>query len=100
MPIGRGKGFTGLVDLITSQRMTWHQSDGDGRVFETKPLDSSDDPEFLRNARDARSNLIEQVSKTGKLIILLEISCHSDWDTMPAVIRYIPLGDRLVSFFK
>nr|XP_023678954.1 ribosome-releasing factor 2, mitochondrial isoform X1 [Paramormyrops kingsleyae]XP_023678955.1 ribosome-releasing factor 2, mitochondrial isoform X2 [Paramormyrops kingsleyae] len=62
MPIGRGKGFTGLVDLITSQRMTWHQSDGDGRVFETKPLDSSDDPEFLRNARDARSNLIEQVA--------------------------------------
>ncbi|XP_048875020.1 ribosome-releasing factor 2, mitochondrial [Brienomyrus brachyistius] len=62
MPIGRGKGFTGLVDLITSQRMTWHQSDSDGRVFETKPLDSSDDPEFLRNVRDARSNLIEQVA--------------------------------------
>ncbi|MFT7815625.1 ribosome-releasing factor 2, mitochondrial isoform X1 [Arapaima gigas] len=63
IPIGMGKGFTGLVDLVTSEQIVWPQSDSsDGRVFVTKPLSSSDDLELLRHARDARSSLIEQVA--------------------------------------
>uniref|UniRef100_A0A8C9VZP8 Elongation factor G2 n=1 Tax=Scleropages formosus TaxID=113540 RepID=A0A8C9VZP8_SCLFO len=63
IPIGSGKGFTGLVNLVTSQRMMWPQSDdSNGRVFVTKPLSSSDDPELLRHVREARNNLIEQVA--------------------------------------
>lgn len=34
----------------------------DGRVFESKPLDQSDEPELLQEAQEARTALIEQVN--------------------------------------
>ncbi|XP_036385039.1 ribosome-releasing factor 2, mitochondrial [Megalops cyprinoides] len=64
IPIGSGKGFTGLVDLITNERMTWDGKSRaeDGRVFEKRPLSSSDSTELLQEAKEARSSLIEQVA--------------------------------------
>uniref|UniRef100_A0A4W5JLQ0 Elongation factor G2 n=1 Tax=Hucho hucho TaxID=62062 RepID=A0A4W5JLQ0_9TELE len=64
IPIGSGKSFTGLVDLITNQQMTWRVKSRaeDGRVFETKFLSQSDDPELLQDAMEARAALIEQVA--------------------------------------
>lgn len=63
IPVGSGKGFTGVVDLLTNQRLIWKQSSmgNDGRVFESKPLDQSDEPELLQEAHEARTALIEQV---------------------------------------
>ncbi|KAK6305050.1 hypothetical protein J4Q44_G00238300 [Coregonus suidteri] len=64
IPIGSGKSFTGLVDLITNQQMTWRVKSRaeDGRVFETKSLSQSDDPELIQDALEARAALIEQVA--------------------------------------
>lgn len=33
----------------------------DGRMFESKPLDQSDEPELLQEVNEARAALIEQV---------------------------------------
>ena len=43
--------------------MTWQGKtrEEDGRVFETKPLSQSDDPELLQEVKEARGALIEQV---------------------------------------
>ncbi|XP_035245644.1 ribosome-releasing factor 2, mitochondrial isoform X1 [Anguilla anguilla] len=64
IPIGSGKGFTGLVDLITKEQVVWNvkSSSEDGRVFQKIPLSSSDNAELLSQAKEARSSLIEQVA--------------------------------------
>lgn len=65
IPIGSGKEFVGLVDLITKQRMTWlgKARSEDGRAFETRPLQPTDEPEFLEEVNQARATLIEQVQR-------------------------------------
>ncbi len=65
IPIGSGKSFTGLVDLITRQKMTWQGSSlsYDGRAFETSALRPSDDPDVLQAVSQARATLIEQVKQ-------------------------------------
>lgn len=52
-----------MVDLLTNQKLTWKQTStrDDGQVFESKPLDRSDDPELLHEVNEARTALIEQV---------------------------------------
>lgn len=52
-----------MVDLLTSQKLTWKKksSEDDGRVFEVKALEQSEDPELLQVVSDARTALIEQV---------------------------------------
>lgn len=63
IPVGTGKNFTGVVDLLTNQKLTWKTKTigGDGRVFETKPLCQADDPGLLQEVKQARAALIEQV---------------------------------------
>lgn len=43
----------------------------DGRVFKSKPLDQSDEPELLQEAHEARTALIEQVDIIKALRILI-----------------------------
>ncbi|KAJ8339326.1 hypothetical protein SKAU_G00361120 [Synaphobranchus kaupii] len=64
IPVGSGKGFVGLVDLITKEQVIWNvkSSSEDGRVFKKTPLSSSDNAELLSQAKEARSSLIEQVA--------------------------------------
>ena len=52
-----------MVDLLTSQKLIWklRSSGDDGRMFENKPLDHSDEPELLQEVNEARAALIEQV---------------------------------------
>ncbi|XP_030642210.1 ribosome-releasing factor 2, mitochondrial [Chanos chanos] len=83
LPVGSGKSFTGVVDLITKQQMTWHVKSRaeDGRVFDTRPLDPSDDPELFREASEARAALIEQVADLDDEfaeLLLGEFSDHFD----------------------
>uniref|UniRef100_A0A673CF11 Ribosome-releasing factor 2, mitochondrial n=1 Tax=Sphaeramia orbicularis TaxID=375764 RepID=A0A673CF11_9TELE len=63
-PIGSGKNFTGVVDLITNQKLIWKQKSvgDDGRAYEVKPLNELDDAAVLQEAKGARSALIEQVA--------------------------------------
>ncbi|TRY59546.1 hypothetical protein DNTS_012238 [Danionella cerebrum] len=88
IPIGSGKGFTGLVDLITEQKMTWQGNSlgCDGRSFEINPLQSTDDPDVLHAAREARAALIEQVADLDDEFaeILLE-NYGENFDAVPAV---------------
>ncbi|XP_053474017.1 ribosome-releasing factor 2, mitochondrial [Ictalurus furcatus] len=87
IPIGSGKGFVGLVDLITKQRMTWWGKSWaeDGRAFETRALQSTDDPEFLEEANQARATLIEQVADLDDEFTELLLREYSDnFDLVPA----------------
>lgn len=88
IPIGSGKSFTGLVDLITNQKMTWKvkSREEDGRVFETKPLSQSDDPELLKEAKEARGALIEQVADLDDEFAELLLGDYSEnFDAVPPV---------------
>lgn len=64
IPIGSGKNFTGVVDLITNQKLIWKQKSvgDDGRAYEVKPLNELDDAAVLQESKEARSALIEQVA--------------------------------------
>lgn len=63
LPIGEAKTFKGLIDLVTKEQIIWKptSSSDDGKVFEQKPLTETDDPVLLKEAKDARNALIEQV---------------------------------------
>lgn len=52
-----------MVDLLTNQKLIWklNSMQDNGRVFESKPLDQSDEPELLQEAQEARTALIEKV---------------------------------------
>lgn len=87
IPIGSGKGFVGLVDLITKKRMTWWGKSWaeDGRAFETRALQSTDNPEFLEEANQARATLIEQVADLDDEFTELLLGEYSDnFDLVPA----------------
>ncbi|XP_064828296.1 ribosome-releasing factor 2, mitochondrial [Oncorhynchus masou masou] len=86
IPIGSGKSFIGLIDLITNQQMTWRVKSRaeDGRVFETKSLSQSDDPELLQDAMEARAALIEQVADLDDEFAELLIEVYGEnFDAVP-----------------
>ncbi|XP_028274508.1 ribosome-releasing factor 2, mitochondrial [Parambassis ranga] len=64
IPIGSGKNFTGVIDLITNQKLIWKpkSTEDDGRVFKIHNLDPSDDAELLQTVSEARTALIEMVA--------------------------------------
>ncbi|XP_064413512.1 ribosome-releasing factor 2, mitochondrial [Latimeria chalumnae] len=64
LPIGSGRAFRGLVDIIMNEKVIWNpkSSIDDGSMFEKTPLGASDDPQLLNEVRDARNSLIEQVA--------------------------------------
>uniref|UniRef100_A0A8B9L2K0 Tr-type G domain-containing protein n=1 Tax=Astyanax mexicanus TaxID=7994 RepID=A0A8B9L2K0_ASTMX len=87
IPIGSGKGFIGLVDLITKQRMTWEGKSWaeDGRVFTSRALELTDDPDLLEEVSQARGALIEQVADLDDEFAELLLGEYSDnFDTVPA----------------
>uniref|UniRef100_A0AAR2JTK6 Elongation factor G2 n=1 Tax=Pygocentrus nattereri TaxID=42514 RepID=A0AAR2JTK6_PYGNA len=87
IPIGSGKGFIGLVDLITKQRMVWQGKSwaDDGRLFESRVLEPTDDPELLEEVDQARGGLIEQVADLDDEFAELLLGKYSDnFDAVPA----------------
>uniref|UniRef100_A0A669BCK6 Elongation factor G2 n=1 Tax=Oreochromis niloticus TaxID=8128 RepID=A0A669BCK6_ORENI len=72
IPVGSGKNFTGVVDLLTSRKLMWKMKSmrDDGRVFEVKALDRSDDPDLLQVVSDARTALIEQLQEAVRRVTL------------------------------
>ncbi|ROI16640.1 Ribosome-releasing factor 2, mitochondrial [Anabarilius grahami] len=87
IPIGSGKSFTGLVDLITRQKMTWQGSSltHDGRAFEISALQPSDDPDVIQAVSEARGTLIEQVADLDdEFAELLLGEYGEDFDAVPA----------------
>ncbi|KAM6985462.1 ribosome-releasing factor 2, mitochondrial [Aplochiton taeniatus] len=87
-PIGCGRSFTGLVNLITNQKITWQLKDreDDGRVFKTVALSQSDDPELLQKVMEARTALIEQVADLDDEFAELLLGDFGDnFDAVPAI---------------
>ncbi|XP_067262248.1 ribosome-releasing factor 2, mitochondrial [Chanodichthys erythropterus] len=87
IPIGSGKSFTGLVDLITRQKMTWQGSSltHDGRAFEISALQPSDDPDVIQAVSEARDALIEQIADLDdEFADLLLGEYGEDFDAVPA----------------
>ncbi|KAM7392565.1 hypothetical protein PAMA_007602 [Pampus argenteus] len=87
IPVGSGKSFTGVVDLLTNQKLIWKlKSTGDdGRLFEIKPLDQSDAPELLQEVNEARTALIEQVADLDDEFAELLLTDFSDsFDAVPS----------------
>ncbi|XP_068561696.1 ribosome-releasing factor 2, mitochondrial [Cebidichthys violaceus] len=80
IPVGCGKNFSGVVDLLTNQKLTWklRSTRDDGRVFESKPLDPSDEPELLQEVGEARAALIEQVADLDDEFAELLLTDFSD----------------------
>ncbi|KAF0038907.1 hypothetical protein F2P81_009391 [Scophthalmus maximus] len=88
IPVGSGKNFTGVVDLLTNQKLIWKiKSMGDdGRMFESKPLDQSDEPELMQEVNEARAALIEQVADLDDEFAELLLTDFSDnFDAVPPV---------------
>ncbi len=57
IPLGEGRDFEGVIDLIRMKAIIWNESD-QGKTFETVDVPS----EFLEDANIARENLIENVA--------------------------------------
>ncbi|KAM3599877.1 uncharacterized protein V6R79_013261 [Siganus canaliculatus] len=86
IPIGSGKNFSGVVDLLTNQKLTWKPASlgGDGRTFERKPLDQLDEAELLQEVSEARTALIEQVADLDdEFAELLLTNFSDDFDAVP-----------------
>ncbi|TKS84663.1 Ribosome-releasing factor 2, mitochondrial [Collichthys lucidus] len=88
IPVGTGKNFSGVVDLLTNQKLIWklRSSGDDGRMFERKPLDRSHEPELLQEVNEARAALIEQVADLDdEFAELLLTDFSDDFDAIPAI---------------
>ncbi|XP_063819925.1 ribosome-releasing factor 2, mitochondrial isoform X2 [Pseudophryne corroboree] len=104
LPIGEGKSFQGLVDLLSMETLTWspRSSQDGGRLFERKPLKDSQDPGLQRSASEARNALLEQVADLDDEFASVILGEHSEDFTLVPVeklqsaIRRITLGHLAV----
>ncbi|KAG8598568.1 hypothetical protein GDO81_002659 [Engystomops pustulosus] len=64
LPIGEGKSFQGLIDLVSMESLSWssRSNEDDGRRFKRKPLSDLMDQDLLQSAKEARNALLEQVA--------------------------------------
>ncbi|XP_034048591.1 ribosome-releasing factor 2, mitochondrial isoform X2 [Thalassophryne amazonica] len=87
IPVGSGKNFTGMVDLLTNQKLIWKlkSKEDDGRVYEMKSLGTSDSPDLLQEVKEARTALIEQVADLDDEFAELLLNEFSDnFDAVPS----------------
>ncbi|KAM8827628.1 ribosome-releasing factor 2, mitochondrial isoform 2-T2 [Spinachia spinachia] len=80
VPVGSGRNFSGVVDLLTNHKLTWKQTStsDDGQVFERRTLDQSDGPDLLQEVSEARAALIEQVADLDDEFAELLLTDFSD----------------------
>ncbi|GCB63450.1 hypothetical protein scyTo_0009669 [Scyliorhinus torazame] len=105
LPIGTGKSFNGIVDLVTNEKVLWHPKsvdDDDGAVFSRDPLMPTEDHELFKEAKDARYNLIEQVADLDDEFAELVLETLSEnvdavpADRLNAAIRRVTLAQTAV----
>uniref|UniRef100_A0A8C0HA68 Elongation factor G2 n=1 Tax=Chelonoidis abingdonii TaxID=106734 RepID=A0A8C0HA68_CHEAB len=107
LPIGEAKTFKGLVDIVTKEQIIWNPASSldDGKVFEQKPVTETDDPELLKDVRDARNALIEQVADLDDEFAELVLGNFSEnFDFLPAdklqsAVRRVTLAQKAVPVF-
>ncbi|XP_069606511.1 ribosome-releasing factor 2, mitochondrial isoform X2 [Ranitomeya imitator] len=104
LPIGEGKSFQGLIDLVSMESLTWspRSNDDDGRRFLSRPLSEITDGDLLQSAKDARNALLEQVADLDDNFASLMLEEYSeDFNLIPieklqAAIRRITLARSAV----
>lgn len=62
LPLGEGKAFKGVVDVVSKEKLLWNRPSEDGKDFERKSLLETSDAELLKETTEARNDLIEQVN--------------------------------------
>lgn len=62
LPVGEGRAFKGVVDVVRTEKLLWNPNSDDGKDFERKPLLEMSDPKLLKETTEARNALIEQVA--------------------------------------
>ncbi|KAK0150680.1 Ribosome-releasing factor 2, mitochondrial [Merluccius polli] len=102
IPVGIGRNFTGVIDLVSSQQMIWKAAsrEDDGRVFETKPLSQVENSDLVVEAEEARAALIEQVADLDDEFADLLLTNFSDnFDAIPSMkeaVRRVTLARKAV----
>lgn len=67
MPIGKGKDFIGVVDLINMNKMSWDNKESEasgGKSYKTSALDKDDI--YFQRAQEKRIELIEALAMVNK----------------------------------
>ncbi|KAK5879259.1 hypothetical protein CesoFtcFv8_024580 [Champsocephalus esox] len=90
IPVGSGKDFSGVVDVLTNQKLIWKhktmRDEEDGRTFEITPLDESEEPALLQEVSEARAVLIEQVADLDdEFADLLLTDFGENFDEVPSI---------------
>lgn len=85
LPIGEGKAFKGVVDVVSKEKLLWNPNSDDGKDFERKPLLETSDPKLLKETTEARNALIEQVADLDDEFADLVLGEFSEnFDLLPA----------------
>ncbi|XP_055277823.1 ribosome-releasing factor 2, mitochondrial isoform X1 [Moschus berezovskii] len=85
LPIGEGKAFKGVVDVVGKEKLLWNPNSDDGKDFERKPLLEMSDPKLLKETTEARNALIEQVADLDDEFADLVLGEFSEnFDLLPA----------------
>lgn len=85
LPIGEGRTFRGVVDVVNKEKLVWNSNSDDGKDFEKKPLSEASDPALLKEAVEARNSLIEQVADLDDEFADLVLNEFSEnFDLVPA----------------
>ncbi|XP_075694393.1 ribosome-releasing factor 2, mitochondrial isoform X2 [Rhinoderma darwinii] len=104
LPIGEGKSFRGLIDLVTMESLCWspRSNEDDGRRFQRNPVNDIMDPDLLQSAKEARNALLEQIADLDDEFASLMLEEYSeDFNLIPveklhAAIRRITLARSAV----
>ncbi|XP_068846704.1 ribosome-releasing factor 2, mitochondrial isoform X2 [Capricornis sumatraensis] len=85
LPVGEGKAFKGVVDVVSKEKLLWNPNSDDGKDFERKPLLEMSDPKLLKETTEARNALIEQVADLDDEFADLVLGEFSEnFDLLPA----------------
>ncbi|XP_025748367.2 ribosome-releasing factor 2, mitochondrial isoform X2 [Callorhinus ursinus] len=85
LPLGEGKAFKGVVDVVSKEKLVWNRKLEDGKDFERKPLLEMSDAELLKETTEARNALIEQVADLDDEFADLVLGEFSEnFDLLPA----------------
>ncbi|KAJ8028865.1 Ribosome-releasing factor 2, mitochondrial [Holothuria leucospilota] len=108
LPLGKEQSFRGLVDLVTMEKVTWHQGPGSsshGKDFITTPLDATKDSALWEEALNGRLQLVESLADLDDSFADKMLS-FDDFDALkiPATelqsaIRRITLNNKAVPVF-
>ncbi|XP_043743804.1 ribosome-releasing factor 2, mitochondrial isoform X3 [Cervus elaphus] len=102
LPVGEGKAFKGVVDVVGKEKLLWNPNSNDGKDFERKPLLETSDPKLLNETTEARNALIEQVADLDDEFADLVLGEFSEnFDLLPAeklqtAIRRVTLAQTAV----